>query len=160
MNIGAFAVVTGVALQREDRLQVSDYAGLGRRHPVVGVTMTVFLLSLAGFPGTGGFMAKAYLLLGAAEAELWSLSVILVLATVVSYVYYLRLARMMWMEEAPRAGEMESALFPSTARAVLVIAAVFVLVTGVFPSMGIGFARDGIGALLSGLGAAVGIPVP
>ena len=68
----------------------------------MGTIMTVFLLSLAGFPGTAGFIAKYNLLLGAAEARLWVLSVILVLTTVVSYWYYLRVAWFMWMkEEAP-----------------------------------------------------------
>ncbi|MGD8281962.1 MAG: NADH-quinone oxidoreductase subunit N, partial [Gemmatimonadota bacterium] len=51
MNIGAFAVVIGVAHQGEERLQLEDYAGFGWRQPLVGVAMTIFLLSLAGFPG-------------------------------------------------------------------------------------------------------------
>ena len=56
MNIGAFAIVIGVAHQAEERLQVEDYAGFGWAQPMMGVLLTIFLLSLAGFPGTGGFM--------------------------------------------------------------------------------------------------------
>ena len=46
---------------------------------MLALFLTLFLLSLAGFPGTGGFMAKFQLLLGAMDARLWVLSVILVL---------------------------------------------------------------------------------
>jgi NADH-quinone oxidoreductase subunit N len=73
MNIGAVAIVIGVAHQGEERLQVEDYAGFGQAQPLLAVIFTVFLLSLAGFPGTGGFMGKIYLLQGAADAELWVL---------------------------------------------------------------------------------------
>jgi hypothetical protein len=81
---------------------VEDYAGFGWKQPLFGVVFTIFLLSLAGFPGTGGFMAKIYLLQGAVESELWTLAMILALATVVSYYYYLRVAWYMWMRPAGR----------------------------------------------------------
>ncbi|NIP14272.1 MAG: NADH-quinone oxidoreductase subunit N, partial [Pseudomonadales bacterium] len=101
MNIGAFAVVLTVSNQSEDKLQIEDYAGFGWRQPTLGVFLTVFLLSLAGFPGTGGFMGKIFLLQGAVDSNLVYLSVILVLTTIVSYWYYLRVAWFMWMREAP-----------------------------------------------------------
>jgi NADH-quinone oxidoreductase subunit N len=58
MNMGAFAVVVVVSQQGEDNLQLEDYAGLGGKQPLLAVFLTIFLLSLAGFPGTGGFMGK------------------------------------------------------------------------------------------------------
>ncbi|MCJ7629839.1 MAG: NADH-quinone oxidoreductase subunit N, partial [Longimicrobiales bacterium] len=61
MNIGAFGIVISVAHQGEDRLQVEDYAGFGWQQPLLGLFLTVFLLSLAGFPGTGGFIGKIFL---------------------------------------------------------------------------------------------------
>ncbi|HET9949383.1 MAG TPA: NADH-quinone oxidoreductase subunit N, partial [Longimicrobiales bacterium] len=97
MNIGAFGIVIGVAHQAEERLQVDDYSGFGWEQPLLGVILTILLLSLAGFPGTGGFMGKIYLLQGAADAGLWVLAVVLVLTTLASYWYYLRLAWFMWM---------------------------------------------------------------
>ncbi|SVE04643.1 uncharacterized protein METZ01_LOCUS457497, partial [marine metagenome] len=87
MNIGAFAIVIGVAHQAEERLYLDDYTGFGWANPTLGVFLTIFLLSLAGFPGTGGFMGKIYLLQGAADSELWVLMSILVLSTVASYYY-------------------------------------------------------------------------
>ena len=69
-SVIALAVVIGVAHQGEERLQLDDYAGFGWRQPLIGVALTIFLLSLAGFPGTGGFMGKIYLLQGAADGKL------------------------------------------------------------------------------------------
>ena len=57
MTLGAFAVV--IAMSKESRsLLISDFAGLSRRGPVLAVAMTVFMVSLAGIPPTGGFWAK------------------------------------------------------------------------------------------------------
>jgi len=100
MNLGAFAVVAVVARHGEEHLHLDDYAGLGKAHPAIAVTLTVFLLSLAGFPGTGGFMGKIFILQGTMEADLWTLAVVLVLSTLVSYGYYLRVVWAMWMRSA------------------------------------------------------------
>jgi NADH-quinone oxidoreductase subunit N len=150
MNIGAFAIVIGVAHQGEERLQVEDYSGFGWRQPLVGVALTVFLLSLAGFPGTGGFMGKIYLLQGAADAQLWYLMVILVLTTVASYWYYLRLAWYMWMTESTTASD-ESPYFAALPlQFALVVTVALILYTGLFPGTALDLAHssvEGLGAL-------------
>lgn len=133
MNIGAFAVLIAVSRHGEERLEVDDYAGFGWEQPVLAVTLTVFLLSLAGFPGTGGFMAKVYLLLGARDAELWTLSVILVLTTVASYWYYLRVAWFMWMRRASGPETHSGVVVPLAMRVVLVAGVAAILLTGLFP---------------------------
>ena len=150
MNLGAFAVVIAVSNQGEERLELEDYAGLGRTHPGLAIFLTLFLLSLAGFPGTGGFMAKFQLLLGAMDARLWVLCVILVMSTVVSYAYYLRLAWYAWMRE-PAAGAVAApALYiPLSMRLALVVSAGVVIWLGLFPGPVLAFAR----ASVTGLGA-------
>ena len=67
MNLGAFACVA--ALQRRPGVtsQISTFAGLGRRAPLLGITMTLFLLSLVGIPPTAGFFAKAVIIISAVE---------------------------------------------------------------------------------------------
>ncbi|KPJ83116.1 MAG: hypothetical protein AMS19_05470 [Gemmatimonas sp. SG8_23] len=150
MNIGAFAIVIGVAHQAEERLQVEDYAGFGWAQPTIGVLLTIFLLSLAGFPGTGGFMGKIYLLQGAADAQLWFLSVILVLTTIASYWYYLRVAWFMWMKRQMTEDQHDSVIVPLPMRVALVTAVVIVIYTGFFPSAALDFARasvEGFGAM-------------
>ncbi len=135
MTIAAFAVVMTVGDRPGGVNRIEDYGGLGWRRPVLGVFMTVFLLSLAGFPGTGGFIAKYQLLLGAAEARLWSLSVILVLTTVVSYWYYLRVAWYMWMKEGDETAAALAAKAdpPLTTHVVLALSVGLIILTGIFP---------------------------
>ena len=154
MNIGAFAIVITVAHQGEDRLQIEDYAGFGWSQPMLGVFLTIFLLSLAGFPGTGGFMGKIYLLQGAVDSELWTLSVILVLTTLASYWYYLRVAWFMWMREPLSDGQHRSAVAPMPMRVALFASVVLILFLGIFPSATLEFARAsvlGLGSLGGGL---------
>jgi NADH:ubiquinone oxidoreductase subunit 2 (subunit N) len=105
MNTGAFAVVIAVGRKGEENPLIVDYAGLGHRQPLLGVLLTLFLLSLAGFPGTGGFIGKIYLLRGALDAELWSLAVLLVLTTVVSYYLRVGLVRVDARADASRAAQ-------------------------------------------------------
>jgi len=149
MNIGAFAVVIGVAHQSEERLNVDDYSGFGWTNPTLGVFLTIFLLSLAGFPGTGGFMGKIYLLQGAADSELWALSVILVLSTVASYWYYLRVAWVMWMKDTTSEGQHDLVITPFPMRLALLVCVGLILYTGIFPGATLEFARESV----QGLGA-------
>jgi NADH-quinone oxidoreductase subunit N len=151
MNIGAFGVVIAVSRQGEENQQLEDYAGLGHTEPLLGIFLTIFLLSLAGFPGTGGFMGKIYLLQGAVDAELWVLSVILVLATVVSYYYYLRVAWYVWMRDAAREDQHEGLFVPGVVRVALVTGVVIILYTGVFPGATMELARASVEGL-SGVG--------
>lgn len=134
MTVGAFGILMIVGNQGEERLEVEDYAGFGWAEPLYGVVFTIFLLSLAGFPGTGGFIAKIYLLQGAVGSQLWNLAVLLALGTVVSYYYYLKVAWYMWMKPAPEGEAVGRACVPIPMRFTLVGAAGLVLYLGVFPN--------------------------
>jgi NADH-quinone oxidoreductase subunit N len=150
MNVGAFAIVISVAHQGEERLQIEDYAGFGWSQPMLGVFLTIFLLSLAGFPGTGGFMGKIYLLQGAADAELWVLMTILVLTTLASYWYYLRVAWFMWMKDPVRADQHGLVISPLPMRAALFASVAVIIYLGLFPGAMLDFAQasvQGLGAL-------------
>ncbi len=149
MNIGAFGIVLTVGNQSERNQHVDDYAGFGWRQPVLGVFLTIFLLSLAGFPGTGGFMGKIFLLQGAMGANLVYLSAILVLTTVVSYWYYLRVAWFMWMREPPDGKAHLGLSAPIALRLALIVAVVGVLYTGIFPAAALDLARAGAESLTS-----------
>ncbi len=101
MNLGAFAVVA--ALQRRPGVtsHLDTFAGLGRREPVLGALMTLFLLSLTGIPPFAGFFAKAYVILAAVQAggTLTILAVIAVLNAAMAAFYYLRVVVYMYMRE-------------------------------------------------------------
>lgn len=100
MNVGAFAVVSHLAGAGERYVTLDDYAGLGRRSPVLAATLTIFLLSLIGIPMTGGFFAKFYVFSAALQANLVGLTIIGVLNSAVGAYYYLRIIVVMYMREA------------------------------------------------------------
>jgi NADH-quinone oxidoreductase subunit N len=104
MNLGAFAVLIALeeATEREI-VELEDFAGLGREHPVLGLLLGFFLLSLAGFPPTAGFFAKFFLFTGAVLGNQIWLVVVAVVLSVISMFYYARFIIAMFM--TPRAEE-------------------------------------------------------
>jgi len=154
MTVGAFAVVLAVAREGERRLGIEAYSGLGWQQPALAIPMTVFLLSLAGFPFTGGFIGKVYILRAAVEEGLVPLAVLLVLASLVSYWYYLRVAWYMWFRDPPEAEAGAPGPAPGL-RAALVAASVAIVALGVFPGELLELAERSAAAL-AGAPAALG----
>lgn len=99
MNIGAFAAIIGLGKKGKEYLELEDYAGIGFKYPWIGATFSIFLLSLAGLPPTGGFLAKFYIFSSAVREGHVSLVIIAVLASLVSVYYYLRIIVYMYMRE-------------------------------------------------------------
>jgi NADH-quinone oxidoreductase subunit N len=99
MNLGAFGILTLLGRDHDERVLISDVAGLGTRHPLLAFSMALFMLSLGGIPPTAGFMGKVYVFRVALEAGQLPLVVIGVLNSVVSVFYYLRVTVAMYMEE-------------------------------------------------------------
>jgi NADH-quinone oxidoreductase subunit N len=131
MNIGAFAALIGLSKTGTEYLELDDFAGIGFRYPWIGGTLSIFLLSLAGFPPTAGFLAKFYVFSAAVRAGLVPLVVIGVLASLVSVFYYLRIVVYMYMREPGREVDIEvenPALF-----LVLFLCLYGVLQLGIFP---------------------------
>jgi NADH-quinone oxidoreductase subunit N len=131
MNVGAFAVVTHFANAGEKYVTLEDYAGLGRKSPVLAATFTFFLMSLIGIPITGGFFAKFYVLTAALNSNLVGLAIILVLNSAVGAYYYLRIIVMMYMRE-PRA-EVPVTPVPAASALAIAICVVATLYLGVMP---------------------------
>jgi len=98
MNLGAFYTVMIVA-NRTGSEDIEAYKGLGYRSPLIGVAMTVFLLSLTGIPPTAGFVGKLYLFAALISAKWFWLAIIGVLNSVVSLYYYVRILRNMFLRE-------------------------------------------------------------
>ena len=98
-NFGAWAVV--IALERAEGkgLELDDYAGLGRKYPLLAAAMTVFMLSFTGVPPTLGFVGKFYLFRVVVDADMVGLALIGVLTSLVSAYYYLRVVVVMYMRE-------------------------------------------------------------
>jgi NADH-quinone oxidoreductase subunit N len=101
MNLGAFAVVAALQKRTGVTSGLATFSGLGRREPLLGALMLLFLLSLTGIPPLAGFWAKAYVILAAVEAGGWLtvLAVLVVLNAALAAFYYLRVAVYMYMRD-------------------------------------------------------------
>ena len=97
MNLTAFAVVIARERVSEHGDDLASLENLGRAQPWLAWPMTIAMLSLAGFPATVGFMGKFYLIDAAVAGDYAWLGVVIVIGSVVSLAYYLRVVAVMWM---------------------------------------------------------------
>lgn len=103
-SFGSWAIVISLEKAEGKGLALEDYKGLGKKYPVLGISMLVFMLSFAGIPPTLGFAGKVYIFRAVIMADQIGLAFIGVLASLISAYYYLRLVIFMFMHE----GEPES----------------------------------------------------
>ncbi|MCP8617458.1 NADH-quinone oxidoreductase subunit NuoN [Salirhabdus salicampi] len=98
MNIGAFAIIQIVTLEEKSE-KVTAFAGLYQKNSVIALLMTVFLISLAGIPGTAGFIAKFKIFMTALvhDPSLYVLAGVMAVATIISYVYYFNVLVQMYI---------------------------------------------------------------
>ena len=130
MNLGAFSIISIV--ERDDKgMTFRDYRGLSSNNPLLAIFMALFMLSLAGFPPTAGFIAK-YGLLSAAAANgyIW-LVIIAVLNTLLSAYYYLRLIVNMYMKKEDDTEELKYTIMNQYFVGLL---AVIILILGIAPN--------------------------
>ena len=98
-TFGAWAVVISLEMKEGAGLMIDDYAGLGRRYPVLAVPMMIFMLSYTGVPLTLGFLGKLYLFTEVVQSGYIVLAIIGLLASLVSAYYYLRIIVVMFMQD-------------------------------------------------------------
>jgi NADH-quinone oxidoreductase subunit N len=144
-NLGAFGVIALLGSRERANDDLRDYAGLWQTHPVLAGLMTVFLLSLGGFPPTAGFIAKWYIFSAAVGAGYYWLAVIGVLSSVVSVFFYLRVVVMMYMTE--RDARPVPLAVSGAAMAGLVATVAGVLYLGILPSKVIDLAAASIATI-------------
>ena len=129
-NLGAFIAVIAISNKMgSDR--ISDYDGMGKRTPMLSLALALCLISLTGIPPTAGFMAKFYIFSSAVQHGLLWLVIIAVLNSVISAYYYLRVVKVMWLNEPKFEGGVPSSLALRTS---LVISCAGVILLGVLPN--------------------------
>ncbi|MFZ4855118.1 MAG: NADH-quinone oxidoreductase subunit N [Desulfuromonadaceae bacterium] len=139
MNIGAFAIVILVSKKGETNGNVSDFAGLGFKRPLLALAMTLFLFSLAGVPPAAGFIGKFYLFSGAIQKGYIWLAVIGVLNSAASVYYYLRIMVYMYFKESTE--DFAWVQLTAPVALALIIAAAGTLIPGVVPSILLQYAQ-------------------
>jgi len=119
-NFGTWGVVIALEQAEGKGLAISDYAGLGRKYPALAAAMTIFMLSLTGFPPTLGLVGKFYLFRAVLSGGYVGLAIIGVLTSLISAYYYLRVVVTMYMQEGEPETEREFWLGLTTAGTALV----------------------------------------
>jgi NADH-quinone oxidoreductase subunit N len=147
MNVGAFAVISHFGGPGERYVTMDDYAGLGRRAPLLAAILTIFLLSLIGIPMTGGFFAKFYVFSAAFQANLTGLVIIGVINSAIAAYYYLRLIVVMYMRE-PKV-ETTVAPIPFGVSIALAITFLATLYLGILPDRVLKYASRSVSELAS-----------
>jgi len=146
MNIGAFTVVILLGKKGEENTLINDYAGIGFKYPLLSAAMTIFLLSMAGIPPLGGFMAKFYVFSAAVKSKFYWLVIIGVLNSAVSVYYYLRVTILMYFRESER--EITGLEFSPASVIALILAVIGTLYMGIFPANVLSFAQKSIAGLM------------
>jgi NADH-quinone oxidoreductase subunit N len=165
MNVAAFAVVIARERVSEHGDDLASLANLGQASPWLAWPMTISMLALAGFPATAGFIGKFYLIDASVSGDYTWLGIMIVIGSMISLGYYLRVLAVMWMGRVevdlpttpPRRAKPVAGWSPEAdARAqpeaalVALLAAAAILFFGIWPDPLFQLAHD-VGSALPGL---------
>jgi NADH-quinone oxidoreductase subunit N len=143
-NLGALGIVALLGTAQHPHDELRDFAGLWKSRPGLAGLMTIFLLSLGGFPPLAGFIGKWYIFSAAVERGHYWLAIIGVLSSVVSVFFYLRIVVMMYMTEGT---DIPRPRIPLPAAAGLALATIAVFYLGILPTRVIALALDSISTI-------------
>jgi NADH-quinone oxidoreductase subunit N len=144
-NLGAFGILAALATPDRQHDDVRDFAGLGHDRPWLAGLLTIFLLSLGGFPPTVGFVAKWYIFNAAIQENMYALAILGVLTSVVSVFFYLRIVVMMYMVDDHAPGRRPAV--PALVTVGLVIAVLGVFYLGVMPGRLLAIAANSVASV-------------
>jgi NADH-quinone oxidoreductase subunit N len=128
-NLAAFIAIIAITNKVGSDL-IQDFAGMGKRAPILAATLTLALVSLIGIPPAVGFMGKFYVFSGAVREGLLWLVIIAVINSVISAYYYLRVVKVMWFNEPASTEKVPSS---GALRFALAISALGILLLGILP---------------------------
>jgi NADH-quinone oxidoreductase subunit N len=141
-NLGALGIVALLGTPDRPHDQLRDFAGLWKARPGLAGLMTVFLLSLGGFPPMAGFIGKWYIFSAAVQEGHYWLAIIGVLTSVISVFFYLRIVVMMYMTEETGAPARPRVSIPSMIALGFAVLATFYL--GILPTRVLDYALQSI----------------
>jgi multicomponent Na+:H+ antiporter subunit D len=124
--------VAGGVQDRTGAKKIADYAGLGRRMPATMTAFTIAAISMVGLPPTAGFVSKWFLVAGAVETDRWVVAAVIVGASVLTLLYFLRIMELVWFR--PSVAEDRADIVVESRPGVLapvMVLAVAILVLGV-----------------------------
>jgi NADH-quinone oxidoreductase subunit N len=130
-ELAAFTSVIAISNKLNSDM-IKDYAGVGKRSPLLSLALTLSLISLIGLPPTAGFIAKFYVFTGAVSSGLLWLVIIAVINSVISAYYYFKVAKVMWLGKPIHEDKIPSS---NTLKVTLAISCVGILLLGIVPTL-------------------------
>lgn len=137
MNLGAFAVLQLVTKETGSE-DLTAFAGLAKRSPFIAISLTVFLLSLAGIPGTAGFIGKLSIFMSSLTSSTPQivLAAIMIATTVISYIYYFGILTQVYFRSTDEVGKIH---LKKPVLIVLILCIAGTILLGLFPTIALDF---------------------
>lgn len=130
--VGSFGILSFIASQSKKQMTYEDFKGFANRRPYMALMMSVFMLSLAGFPSTIGFLGKFYIFTSAIESGQLLLAGLGIMTAFISVYYYFKLIAMMYFYPT----QSEQKKFPIDVSTIIIaIMALFVIWGGIGTSL-------------------------
>ncbi len=123
---GSFGILSFIASQSKRQMRYEDFKGFAERRPYMAMMMSIFMLSLAGFPSTIGFLGKFYIFTAAIESGQLLLAGLGILTAFISVYYYFKLIAMMYFYPS----EEEQKVFPVNISTILVMMMALMVIWG------------------------------
>jgi NADH-quinone oxidoreductase subunit N len=134
MQIGAFAILSVLEAKEGKHLEMKDMRGLSKTHPIMAALMAIFMFSLVGIPPFAGFFGKYYIFTAAIEAGYTWLTIVGIIASMISFYFYLGLVVAMYFQKSEDNQE-ELATSTGFAGITLIMATFGVFFLGFFPGL-------------------------
>jgi len=132
MTIGAFILLSALEKNEGWNNTFDDFKGLAKKHPMFALFMLIYMFSMLGIPPTVGFMGKFGVFIALIGSNLWWLAVILVIMSIISAGYYLKVVSNMYMHEPENTNKYRITIFEGLTVAFF---AVLVLFLGIYPTI-------------------------
>ena len=132
MNLGLFSCIFLLKRKNIYYENLDDLSGMSKNHPLLSLSMLIFLFSLAGIPPLAGFFAKFYIFISVIESKMYFLAIIGLLTTVVSAFYYLRIIKIIYFDDPKEAFELSNNY---GLKITLIISSILILTYFIYPSL-------------------------
>jgi proton-translocating NADH-quinone oxidoreductase chain N len=146
---GTAFLCAGVILYRLETRELKEMSGVGRRMPVTAITFIISLLALTGLPPLNGFVSEVTIVLATIEANMVWLGVAVIINSIISAAYYIRVIRTILQPVTQKKIE-EVKEGPPIMLAVLCILSAMIIIFGIWPDALINFAKNAASVLLGG----------
>ena len=99
MNVAIFAILLSLKVKNEYLTEINNLRGLSKSNPILSISIAIIMLSMAGIPPFIGFFGKFYIFIAAINQDLYVLSVLGVISSVIAAFYYLKIIKIMYFDE-------------------------------------------------------------